>query len=136
MIAPMPEGSAADGQPLRDLASGFFRADGALGGVSGADFAYETRPQQVEMACAVADALETESHLMVEAGTGVGKSLAYLAPLILHARRTAKRVMVSTHTISLQEQLVGKDLPLLQERLGVAFRAALVKGRANYLCRP
>ena len=135
MIAPMPEGAAAAGQPLRDLASGFFRADGALGQLSGADFAYETRPQQVEMACAVADALETESHLMVEAGTGVGKSLAYLAPLILHARRTAKRVMVSTHTISLQEQLVGKDLPLLQARLGVAFRAVLVKGRANYLCR-
>jgi ATP-dependent DNA helicase DinG len=134
VIAPIQEGAAADGRSLRELASGFFRADGALGSVSTDAFAYEARPQQVEMACAVAEALETESHLMVEAGTGVGKSLAYLVPLILHAKRAGKRVMVSTHTISLQEQLVGKDLPLLQERLGMPFRAVLVKGRSNYLC--
>jgi ATP-dependent DNA helicase DinG len=86
------------------------------------------------MARAVADALEAGRHLVVEAGTGVGKSLAYLVPLILHAKRANQRALVSTHTISLQEQLIGKDLPLLQERLGPTFRAVLVKGRTNYLC--
>lgn len=135
MIAPLQEGHAAAGRSLRELASGFFRADGALGGAGLADFDYESRPQQIEMASAVAEALESESHLIVEAGTGVGKSLAYLVPLILYAKRAGKRVMVSTHTISLQEQLVGKDLPVLKERLGVSFRAVLVKGRSNYLCR-
>lgn len=125
----------ADGRRLREVAASFFRADGALGGGGLADFDYESRPQQVEMASAVAEALESDSHLIVEAGTGVGKSLAYLVPLILYAKRAGKRVMVSTHTISLQEQLVGKDIPVLKERLGVPFRAVLVKGRSNYLCR-
>ena len=134
MIAPIQDGHAADNRPLRDAALALFCADGALGGAALGDFRYEARPQQVEMAGAVADALESETHLIVEAGTGVGKSLAYLVPLILHAKRHDRRVMVSTHTISLQEQLVGKDLPLLKERLGVSFRAVLVKGRSNYLC--
>ena len=134
MIAPIQGGHAADGRPLRDLAAAAFAPGGALAGVAEGDFAYEARPQQVEMAGAVADALESGRPLVVEAGTGVGKSLAYLVPLILHAKRENKRAMVSTHTISLQEQLVGKDLPMLKERLGPSFRAVLVKGRANYLC--
>ena len=135
MIAPIQSGHAADERPLRDLAVSAFGSGGILSDISNGDFEYEARPQQVEMTRAVADALEAERPLVVEAGTGVGKSLAYLVPLILHAKRMNKRVMVSTHTISLQEQLVGKDLPLLKERLGPTFRAVLVKGRTNYLCR-
>jgi len=134
LIAPIQDGHPADLRPLREIACGAFEKGGALAGAPMGDFEYEARPQQVEMAGAVADALESNRHLVVEAGTGVGKSLAYLVPLILHAKRANKRVMVSTHTISLQEQLVGKDLPLLKERLGVPFRAVLVKGRMNYLC--
>ena len=134
MIAPIQDGHPADPRPLREAACAVFQPGGALAGLAAGDFEYEARPQQVEMARAVSDALESNRHLVVEAGTGVGKSLAYLVPLLLHAKRSNVRAMVSTHTISLQEQLVGKDLPLLKDRLGIAFRAALVKGRSNYLC--
>ncbi len=135
MIAPLQPGPSASGAPLAQAAGAVFGPGGALSGPPAGDFQYEVRPQQVEMAQAVAEALEAGRPLIVEAGTGVGKSLAYLAPLILHAKRADRRVVVSTYTISLQEQLVGKDLPLLQARLGVPFRAVLVKGRLNYLCR-
>ncbi len=94
---------------------------------------YEERPQQLEMASAVEDALQGEHHLMVEAGTGVGKTFAYLIPAIEIALATKRRVVVSTHTIALQEQLINKDIPFLQASLGTDFRAVLVKGRANYL---
>ncbi len=134
MIAPIQNGVVEDGRPLRDVAAAAFAPGGVLSGISDGDFEYEARPQQVEMARAVADALESGGALIVEAGTGVGKSLAYLVPLILRAKRANVRVMVSTHTISLQEQLIGKDMPLLRERLGPTFRAVLVKGRSNYLC--
>ena len=134
MIAPIQDGHPADPRPLREVACAAFQPGGALAGLAAGDFEYEARPQQVEMARAVSDALESSRHLVVEAGTGVGKSLAYLVPLLLHAKRSNTRAMVSTHTISLQEQLMGKDLPLLKDRLGMAFRAALVKGRSNYLC--
>src|SRR5437870_5813397 len=95
---------------------------------------FEFRPQQQEMAAAVARALEEERHLVVEAGTGVGKSLAYLAPAILFARAQHKKAVVSTHTINLQEQLLYKDIPILKKILPVEFEAALIKGRQNYLC--
>lgn len=134
MIAPIQNGSPADPCPLGEQAAALFQPGGALAAGAQGDFEYEARPQQVDMARAVAEALDAKRHLIVEAGTGVGKSLAYLVPLILHAKRTGTRTLVSTHTISLQEQLVGKDLPLLQDRLGTAFRAVLVKGRSNYLC--
>ncbi len=134
MIAPIQGGRIPGDRPLREAAAAVFAPGGALAGAMAGEFEYEARPQQVEMAGAVAAALEQPGHLVVEAGTGVGKSLAYLVPLILHALRTGTRALVSTHTISLQEQLIGKDLPLLQERLGAPFRAVLVKGRANYLC--
>jgi len=134
MIASPSEGVAADVTPLRESSAQAFRPGGFLAQVQAGDFEYESRPQQVEMAMAVADALEGSRHLIVEAGTGVGKSLAYLVPLILQAKRMHQRAMVSTHTISLQEQLMHKDLPLLKERLGPSFRAVLVKGRSNYLC--
>ncbi|MGF1657496.1 MAG: ATP-dependent DNA helicase [Verrucomicrobiales bacterium] len=95
---------------------------------------FEFRPQQQEMSAAIAHALEKGSHLVVEAGTGVGKSLAYLLPSVLWAVEKNIRGVVSTHTIHLQEQLLRKDLPLLQKLLPKEFRAALLKGRSNYLC--
>src|SRR5437667_45791 len=95
---------------------------------------FEFRPQQQEMAVAVARALEEERHLVVEAGTGVGKSLAYLTPAILFAIEQHKKAIVSTHTINLQEQLLYKDIPILKKILPVEFEAALMKGRQNYLC--
>jgi ATP-dependent DNA helicase DinG len=100
---------------------------------------FEFRPQQQEMAVAVARALQNREHLAVEAGTGVGKSLAYLVPAILFAVAQKKKAVVSTHTINLQEQLTEKDLPMLADVLGalpvpVKFSFSMLKGRANYLC--
>jgi ATP-dependent DNA helicase DinG len=95
---------------------------------------FEFRPQQQHMAVAVARALENREHLAVEAGTGVGKSLAYLVPAILYAVANKKKAVVSTHTINLQEQLTQKDLPMLETILPVKFSFTMLKGRANYLC--
>ena len=95
---------------------------------------FEFRPQQQEMAVAVARALRNREHLAVEAGTGVGKSLAYLIPAILFAVAQKKKAVVSTHTINLQEQLTEKDLPMLAQILPVKFSFSMLKGRANYLC--
>src|SRR5258706_426762 len=96
---------------------------------------YEFRPQQLEMAAGVGAALEANQHLLVEAGTGVGKSFAYLLPAIDFAVRQKKRIVISTHTINLQEQLIEKDIPLLQSVYPDEFTAVLVKGRSNYLCK-
>jgi Rad3-related DNA helicase/REP element-mobilizing transposase RayT len=96
---------------------------------------YEHRPQQLEMASAVESAFGQGHHLLVEAGTGVGKSFAYLLPAIDYAVKQKKRVVISTHTISLQEQLIEKDIPLLQSVYPDEFTAVLVKGRSNYLCQ-
>jgi hypothetical protein len=96
---------------------------------------FEFRPEQLEMAAAVDDALKNEHHLLVEAGTGVGKSFAYLLPAIDFAVQNKKRVVISTHTISLQEQLINKDIPLIQSVYPDEFAAVLVKGRNNYLCQ-
>ena len=114
----------------------------AQGGVFSQSFpGFEHRPQQVEMMTAVASAINCGEHLIVEGGTGVGKSLAYLLPAILHALKTGSRVVVSTNTINLQEQLLKKDIPALVavlEEEGIIpkgeFRAAPLKGRGNYLC--
>src|SRR6266571_6269342 len=108
----------------------FFSADSPLSKARH----FEFRPQQQEMAVAVAKALEEERHLVIEAGTGVGKSLAYLAPAILFALERHKKAIVSTHTINLQEQLLYKDIPILKKVLPVEFGASLMKGRQNYLC--
>ncbi|MEX0715430.1 MAG: helicase C-terminal domain-containing protein [Planctomycetaceae bacterium] len=112
---------------------------------------YEERPEQLEMAEAVAAAIDDKVHLVVEAGTGVGKSFAYLVPAILAASAAGekstgdgrpipggnkpkrKKIVVSTHTISLQEQLIGRDIPFLNAVLPVEFSAVLVKGRSNYV---
>ncbi|MEO7556508.1 MAG: DEAD/DEAH box helicase, partial [Acidimicrobiales bacterium] len=90
----------------------------------------EPRPGQVQMAEAVAGAVTHQRHLVVQAGTGTGKSLAYLVPAIESGART----IVATATKALQDQLVGKDLPFLAEHLGRPFTFAALKGRANYLC--
>lgn len=96
---------------------------------------YEPRPQQPQMALAVARALSTNKHALVEAPTGVGKSLAYLVPLALYARKNQTVVGVSTNTRGLQDQLDKQDLPVLDRALGGGLRWQVVKGRANYVCR-
>lgn len=107
---------------------------GETGLISSAmEAAFEIRPQQIAMAEAIEKALSSKTHLIVEAGTGVGKSLAYLVPLILWSRAENCRVVVATYTKALQQQLVQKDLPFLRNVLG-DFRFALCVGGENYLC--
>lgn len=95
---------------------------------------YEARPQQLEMAAAVEQAFGQSRHLLVEAGTGVGKSFAYLVPAIQRAVHAKERVLISTHTIALQEQLIDRDIPFLAAVWPDEFSAVLIKGRHNYLC--
>ncbi|MBV8529898.1 MAG: ATP-dependent DNA helicase, partial [Candidatus Eremiobacteraeota bacterium] len=92
---------------------------------------FEPRPAQLHMAQLVERGVLEGMHTIVEAGTGVGKSLAYLVP----ALRSGKKVVVSTGTIALQEQLVHKDIPLVREALGMPLRVTLLKGRSHYLCK-
>lgn len=95
---------------------------------------FESRPQQLEMLRSVAKALSNSQHFMVEAGTGTGKSFAYLIPAVEWALRNSMRVVISTNTITLQDQLIKKDIPELAAALGSEVRATVVKGRGNYLC--
>jgi ATP-dependent DNA helicase DinG len=95
---------------------------------------YEHRPGQIQMAEAVVRAFEQRRHLIVEAGTGTGKTLAYLVPAIAAACGSGARVVISTGTKNLQEQLMDKDIPFLQDVLPAKFRAAVMKGRNNYAC--
>lgn len=95
---------------------------------------FEYRSQQVEMLRAVTRALSSGQHLMVEAGTGTGKSFAYLIPAALWAIQNNTRVVISTNTITLQEQLINKDIPDLRDALNLDLRATVLKGRSNYLC--
>ncbi len=95
---------------------------------------FEHRREQQQMAALVAGALEAQEHLIVEAGTGVGKSLAYLIPAVLYAQEAKKKAVISTHTINLQEQLIYKDIPLVHKILPDEFEAVLLKGRHNYFC--
>ena len=105
----------------------YFSPEGRLAGsVNG----FKQRPQQLEMARAVEEAIDHNGTLVVEAGTGVGKTFAYLIPAIL----SALKVVVSTGTRHLQDQLFYTDLPALQKALPVPVDAAILKGRANYLC--
>lgn len=135
MIAPKPDKPSEAASSIHEETDAFFRRGGKLeAACAGEPFPYELRSPQREMAAAVADAIEGPHHLAVEAGTGVGKSFAYLVPLILTAVTRQVQTVVSTYTISLQEQLMYKDIPFLQEHMGVDFKAVLVKGRTNYLC--
>ena len=95
---------------------------------------YEYRSQQGEMAEEILKTLEKRSHVFIEAPTGIGKSFAYLVPAIYYAKKNEKKVIVSTYTINLQEQLINKDIPFLQKTLPIQFKAKLLKGRNNYLC--
>jgi ATP-dependent DNA helicase DinG len=95
---------------------------------------FEHRPQQVEMLAAVCEAFNQATHLVVEAGTGTGKSLGYLLPAAFWASQNGRRVVISTNTINLQDQLIHKDLPELQRALPFEVRAAVLKGKSNYLC--
>jgi ATP-dependent DNA helicase DinG len=135
MISSIEHQPAGAGGDLVSQVEEIFSPSGILSKASN----FEFRPQQQEMAVAVARTLQNREHLAVEAGTGVGKSLAYLIPAILFAVAQKKKAVVSTHTINLQEQLTEKDLPMLAAVLGslpepVKFSYAMLKGRANYLC--
>ncbi|MCY3778824.1 MAG: exonuclease domain-containing protein [Chloroflexi bacterium] len=105
------------------------------GGRLAEDFAdYESRDEQLAMAREVAQALNDGGQVMIEAGTGTGKSLAYLIPAALWAMQNGQRVTISTQTINLQEQLLKKDIPQVRRAVGSDLQAALMKGRGNYLC--
>jgi len=95
---------------------------------------YEPRASQEEMIGKVFESFAGSNHLMVEAGTGTGKSLGYLIPALFYGIQNDKKVIVSTHTINLQEQLRQRDIPLLESLFPVSFRAAVLKGRSHYLC--
>ncbi|HHW18545.1 MAG TPA: ATP-dependent DNA helicase [Firmicutes bacterium] len=121
----------------RDFVNILIRAFSNGGTISSFVPGYEERPQQLEMALSVWDCLSGGGNLLVEAGTGVGKSLAYLVPAFLWTQATRKRVIVSTHTVNLQQQLVHKDLPLVAaifRSQGFDPQYALFKGRNHYLC--
>lgn len=122
MILEEVEKFFGDDSPLRCAT----REDGA--------FKYEPRIQQVEMARAVASAMDDRENLCVEAPTGVGKTFAYLVPAVLMAKKTGKAVIVSTHTINLQEQIITRDIPMLQNIMNCSIDAVVAKGRSNYLC--
>ncbi len=135
MISIIEQQPAGSGVDLVKQVEEIFSASGILSKAKN----FEFRPEQQQMAVAVARALETREHLVAEAGTGVGKSLAYLIPSILFAVANGKKAVVSTHTINLQEQLVEKDLPMLEAVLAqlptpVKFSFTMLKGRQNYLC--
>jgi ATP-dependent DNA helicase DinG len=104
------------------------------GGLLAKSSQFEYRPQQQAMATAVAKACQDRTHLIVEAGTGVGKSLAYLVPSVFHALAENRKALISTHTINLQEQLFYKDIHVVQKLVPQEFKAVLLKGRQNYLC--
>jgi len=123
----MPENAAGD---LVAQVEAVFSPTGLLSRAKN----FEYRPPQQQMAVAVARALVRKECLAVEAGTGVGKSLAYLVPAILYAVANRRKAIVSTHTINLQEQLTEKDLPMLERIIPVRFSYTMLKGRQNYLC--
>ncbi len=121
----------------QDFEPEFSRQVQALFGPKGAlsrQARFEYRPQQQKMAVSISEALERQEHLVIEAGTGVGKSLAYLVPSVLLALEDNRKAIISTHTINLQEQLLQKDIPAVQKLIKRPFQAALLKGRQNYLC--
>ncbi len=94
----------------------------------------EFRQGQLDMAHKIIESLKHQKHVFIEAPTGIGKSFAYLVPSILYAKENGRRVVISTNTINLQEQLILKDIPFLKDKLEVEFKAVILKGRRNYLC--
>lgn len=130
MIGPIDVEGGGTEFDLVEEVSNVFSETGLLSRASN----FEYRPQQHEMAMAIARALEHKEHVITEAGTGVGKSLAYLVPAIFHAVAHQKKAVICTHTINLQEQLTEKDLPMLEQVLPTEFSYTMLKGRGNYLC--
>jgi Rad3-related DNA helicase/DNA polymerase III epsilon subunit-like protein len=130
-VTPTPKVNAATiaSKAVGDAAAMLLGPDGPLAGREG----YEYREAQRQMAVAVGQTLERKRRLMVEAGTGVGKSLAYLTPLALWAARTGKRAVVATHTVNLQEQLADRDLPTVASLLDQPVPVAVLKGRNHYI---
>ncbi len=129
---PEVTGEAAKAEPMGTDAAEVLGSGGAI---AGALPAYEERSGQLRMAEAVQEAFREGEALLVEAGPGTGKTFAYLVPAILHlVAEPSARVIVSTRTKQLQEQLYGKDLPFLVEQLATGLSVALLKGRENYLC--
>jgi ATP-dependent DNA helicase DinG len=129
MINIVEETQGRTGPTLAERMRHAFSEAGPLSG--SADFEY--RPQQQRMAEMVAAALEKNGPLVVEAATGVGKSLAYLLPAVTFAKEQNRKAIICTHTINLQEQLIGKDIPIVKKLAG-DFQAEILKGRRNYLC--
>ncbi len=129
-----PDEKLCDG--FRNECDAFFAPGGILETqAAAANMKCELRPQQRTMANAIADALCSGEHLCIEAPTGVGKSFAYLAPLVYRAQRHCRPAIISTETINLQEQLINKDIPFLSRIMGIEIKASIAKGRHNYLCR-
>jgi DNA polymerase-3 subunit epsilon/ATP-dependent DNA helicase DinG len=123
----------AEQPEMLDVASlvGMFKPTGNF---SRAFPGFEYREQQIEMLVAVAEAFNAGEHVLVEAGTGTGKSVGYLLPAAFWATKNGRRVVISTNTINLQDQLIDKDIPQLQKILPFTLRAAVRKGRRNYVC--
>ncbi|MDB6138358.1 MAG: helicase c2 [Verrucomicrobiaceae bacterium] len=130
MIHVLDSYAEATGPSLAERMHQAFSSEGPLG--KSKDF--EFRPQQQHMAELVAEALEKSQPLVVEAATGVGKSLAYLLPAVTFALENDRKAIICTHTINLQEQLISKDIPIVRKIMGRDFKAELLKGRSNYLC--
>ncbi len=132
LTAPALDIAQAGHRPLK--AAAVDRVFGESGALANCHSAYEMREQQLQMAHEVTRAFNEGEQLMIEAGTGTGKSIAYLVPAALWAVSNGQRVTVSTNTINLQEQLLQKDIPLVRQIVGEELQAALMKGRGNYLC--
>ena len=130
------EAASASTDSVGDAASPAFTVESAFapdGPLATSMHGYEDRPEQRELAAAIERTLADGGALVAEAGTGVGKSIAYIVPL-LGAAAVGERGIVSTHTLPLQDQLVRKDIPAVQAALGTEVKVAVLKGRANYLC--
>lgn len=131
---PPPQDSVADTEPKKLDEENIAQLLGRQGKFAQKLKSYEYRDGQIKMARAIAAAFNGEKHLLVEAGTGIGKSLAYLVPAVLWATTNNTPVVVSTNTKNLQAQLFYKDLPCVREALDLDFKSAIIKGRGNYLC--
>ena len=119
-----------DPRPASSLPADTLRAFAAHGPLASRDEGYRQRPGQQQMAEAIAQAIVDDDILMVDAGTGIGKTFAYLVPALL----SGQRVLLSTATRQLQDQLHQRDLPRVREALGLDTRIAILKGRSNYVC--
>jgi ATP-dependent DNA helicase DinG len=138
VLAPLPEGlfsSENTPAPKIPVSIDWIVDSFSPGGILERNLSgYESRPGQVKMAKLIAEGLTTSQHVVVEAGTGTGKSFAYLIPCLWSAKKTGQKVVVATHTIPLQEQLQKKDIPILETILPFNFKVSVLKGKSNYCC--